>query len=339
MTPLLGRLPDALARARRRYVAERPDLRRRLERPVLSIGNLSVGGRGKTPLVQLLAAWLRDEGWRPAILSRGYGRADVDDGVVVVSDGARMHADLARAGDEPVMLARALPGVAVVVCTNRHLAGRLAEAHLGCTIHLLDDGFQHFMLQRTADLVVVDPEDLAWPRVLPFGRLREPVETLRAADAVLWSGDDELGAAAERLGVPHVFRLVRTPGPLRPGIDGDQPPPPGTRIVALAAIARPEPFVERLRADGYEVAAAMTFRDHHRFTPADVARVRAAIAASGAAGVVTTEKDWMRLLPWRPLGFPVAWRGLSAAVEPFDAFTAWLRGRIGAPPARPEAAA
>jgi tetraacyldisaccharide 4'-kinase len=332
MPPTLGSLSAAAARARRRHVAARPELRRRLRRPVVSVGNLSVGGRGKTPLVQTLAAWLRDQGWQPSILSRGYKRTDPVDGVVVVSDGRRLRADLRRSGDEPLLLARALPGVAVIVCPDRHLAGRVAEAHLGSTIHLLDDGFQHLTLERTVDLVLVDPADLAGEDVLPFGRLREPVDTLRAADAVLWTGDGDLDALATRLGATRVFRALRAPGLLRAGTPGDEPPPPGTRVVAVAGIARPGPFVEALRADGLDVAAELTFPDHHQFSASDLSRVRAALDATGAAGVVTTEKDWVRLLPLRPLGFAIAWRGVSVTVDPFDAFAAWLRGRIGEPP-------
>src|SRR5574341_1720761 len=108
--PLIGHIAGQVALARRRYFTSHPEARRRLVRPVISVGNLSVGGRGKTPTVERLAAWLRDEGWRPAILSRGYGREQRDDGAVVVSDGTRLRADLARAGDEPLVLARALPG-------------------------------------------------------------------------------------------------------------------------------------------------------------------------------------------------------------------------------------
>jgi tetraacyldisaccharide 4'-kinase len=208
------------------------------------------------------------------------------------------------------MLARALPGVAVVVCPDRHLAGRLAEHHLGATVHLLDDGFQHMQLERTVDLVLVDPADERENAVLPFGRLREPIDAVRAADALLWTGEGDPTEAAERLGVAHAFRVVRHPGPLVPGIAGDDPPPSGARVVVACGIARPDSFVESLRADGYDVVAVLAFGDHHRFEAADLARVRARCTATGAAGVITTEKDWMRLLPHRPLGFPLAWRGV-----------------------------
>ena len=329
--PLLAPVSAAVARALRRRVQARPDLRHRLDRPVVSIGNISVGGRGKTPVVQALAGWLRDEGWAPAILSRGYARAVRADGAVVVSDGTRIRADLARAGDEPLMLARALPGVAVVVCPDRYLAGRLAERHLGSTIHVLDDGFQHFALERTVDLVLVDPADELDPGVVPFGRLREPIDAVRAADAVLWTGDGDTTEAAARLGVAQAFRAVRHAGPVRSGVALDQAPPVGTKVLALCGIARPQQFVESLRSDGYEVVSVVALPDHHRFSPGDLARVRSICASAGAAGVITTEKDWMRLLPFRPLGFPVAWRGVSVSIEPFDAFTGWLRPRIGEP--------
>jgi tetraacyldisaccharide 4'-kinase len=99
-------------------------------------------------------------------------------------------------------------------------------------------------------------------------------------------------------------------------------------VVVACGIARPDGFVESLRTEGYDVADVLAFADHHRFGPADLARIRSRCAATGAAGVVTTEKDWMRLLPLRPLGVPVAWRGLSVSIEPFDAFAAWLRPKL-----------
>jgi len=185
----------------------------------------------------------------------------------------------------------------------------------------------------------VGPDDLEPAAVLPFGHLREPLDAARAADAVLWTGTEDEKVAALELGVADVFRVVRHPGPLQPGVPGVEAPPPGTRVVAVTGIARPQPFVDALRADGYDVAGTVRFRDHHRFDAADLARVRAAVDAAGAAGAVTTEKDWMRLLPFRPLGFPVAWRGITARIEPFAPFAGWLRSRIGAPPGTRESAA
>jgi tetraacyldisaccharide 4'-kinase len=326
----ISQLAGQLALARRRFVEARPESRRRLRRPVISIGNLSVGGSGKTPVVQALAGWLRDEGFRPSILSRGYGREDSVDGVVVVSDGTRLCADVARAGDEPMMLARRLAGVAVVVSPDRYLAGVLAEHTLGCDVHVLDDGFQHLRLARDLDLVIVGPEDAAHPSVLPAGRLREPLEALRHADALLWSGAGEPREMASRLGAGEAFALLRTPGPIESEPFCPAGPPPGARVIVLAAIARPERFVQEVRDSGFDVAETVLFRDHHRFTGRDLSRIADRVRTTGAGGVLTTEKDMVRLLRWRPLPFALAWRGVTAAVEPAGEFAAFLRQRLAA---------
>jgi len=215
---------SGLARIRRSAVASTPGAVRRLDRPVVSIGNLVVGGSGKTPLTALVARLLADAGERPAVLSRGYARVAADDGVTVVSDGLRLRADLARAGDEPLLLARSLPGVAVLVCADRFLAGRLAERHLGATVHVLDDGFQHMQLARDVNLLIVDRADVDRPRLLPSGRLREPLSAARAADGVLVTGAEDDEAAqriAERLGVAEWFTLHRDVEPeVEETIDG-----------------------------------------------------------------------------------------------------------------------
>src|SRR5579863_3672687 len=139
----------------------------RLDRPVISVGNLALGGRGKTPLVAHLARLLLAEGERPAILTRGYHRRHREDGVVVVRDAEIIRAGLDESGDEPLMLAESLPGVSVLVSDIRAIAGALAERALGATVHILDDGFQHRALARDVDLVVVTAEDFADRRV-PF---------------------------------------------------------------------------------------------------------------------------------------------------------------------------
>jgi tetraacyldisaccharide 4'-kinase len=323
-----------IALARRRGAGGRPGVRKQLQWPVISVGNLSVGGAGKTPLVGHVVRLLLEAGHRPAVLSRGYARTDPRDGVVVVSDGRQVLATVGASGDEPFMLARQLPGAAVLVSPDRYLAGRLAEHHLGCTVHVLDDGFQHHALDRTADLLIVSEDDLR-DRPLPAGRLREPLEAARAADALLWSGaDDAPAAVAERLGIAAAFRLRRVPGPVQEtGFDTGLPEP-GARVLALAGIARPAAFFQQLQDDGYDVAGELTFRDHHAFSRGDIARIRQALVQSRADGVVTTEKDMVRLLAWRPLPFALAWRGVTAEVEPAGAFRAWLLDALQRSPAR-----
>jgi hypothetical protein len=207
---VLSTIFAAIVRRRRERYAARPDLRRRLRRPVISVGNLAVGGRGKTPLVATLTRLLLEMGERPAILSRGYARRHMADGVVVVRDPSGIRADLDRAGDEPLMLARQLPGASVLASPDRYLAGRLAEHHLGATVHVLDDGFQHLQLDRDVDIVLVGREDVDDPVTLPAGRLREPLDTLIVADAIV-TVDDGIEISDNEPGIP-VFRGRRVLG-------------------------------------------------------------------------------------------------------------------------------
>jgi tetraacyldisaccharide 4'-kinase len=343
----------SVARERRRWYAGRPDWRRRLARPVVSVGNISVGGSGKTPVAALVARVLREAGHRPAILTRGYARAVASDGVTVVSDGQRLLADLDHAGDEPLMLARQLPDVPVLVSSDRYLAGRLAERCFDCTVHVLDDGFQHFGLERDVDLVLLSPEDVDRPLTLPAGRLREPLDVVRTASALI-VGDADDGRAAEigvAVGVRDVFRLRRTldwPRLLEPPAGGARPEA-GTRVLAVAGLARPERFFMGVEAEGWTVAGRVAFRDHHRFTGADMGRIAVAMRTARAELVLTTEKDMVRIETLRPLPVPVAWVPLRVSVEPAQKFSEWLIEQIrsrqqavgslsGQEPARPQVA-
>ena len=156
---MLSALYAHAAARRRRWYDRRPQRRRRLARPVVSVGALAAGGSGKTPLAALVAELLRDAGERPAVLSRGYGRRN-GAGVVVVRDPDGVRAGVDAAGDEPRMLAERLDGVSVVVSRDRYRAGRLAETRLGATVHVLDDGFQHLQLARDLDLLLVRADEL-----------------------------------------------------------------------------------------------------------------------------------------------------------------------------------
>jgi tetraacyldisaccharide 4'-kinase len=317
-----------VARERRRWYARRPDWRRRLARPVVSVGSVSVGGSGKTPAAALVARLLLKAGHRPAILSRGYARAVPSDGVTVVSDRRQVLSDVDHAGDEPLMLARQLPGVPVLVSGDRYLAGRLAEAHFGCTIHVLDDGFQHFELERDVDLVLVSPEDVDRPMTLPSGRLREPIDVVRAASAIIVSDADEVQAAevGQAVGVRDVFRLSRTfDQPRRLDAQhGSVEPAVGARVVAVAAIARPDRYFAALEAEGWTVVGRLAFADHHRFTEADMRSMAAAMWDAQASLVLTTEKDLVRMEPLAPLPMPVAWVPMRVSIDPAETFAAWL---------------
>ena len=190
-------LYGAAATWRRTWYAANPSRRKHLIRPVVSVGNLRVGGSGKTPVVDYIARLLLANGKRPSILSRGYARRDVSPGVTVVSTMDRVVAGVEQAGDEPLMLARNLPGVPVLVGSDRFLSGQFAEREFGVTVHILDDGFQHLRLERDVDLLLVSEDDLH-DRVLPAGWLREPLASAARADAVLVTAG--YAAAAERVG-------------------------------------------------------------------------------------------------------------------------------------------
>lgn len=316
---MISSLYAAIARRRRERYAARPDLRRRLRHPVISIGNLAVGGRGKTPMAAAVARILAGFGERPAILSRGYARAQHEDGVVVVSDRFHIRADVARSGDEPLMLARQLPGVPVLVSPDRYLAGCVAEHHFGTTVHVLDDGFQHLQLERDVDLVIVGREDVEDPRTLPAGRLREPLDVLLAADAILTSDDDvEVRPAEVDIPVFRVRRQTSVPAP-------EERAAPA---LALAGIAAPARFFDELRGAGWNIAGVLKFRDHHVYSRRDVNKIWRDARLRGADQIVTTEKDFVRLLPFRPFAVPVRCVPLTMEPDPLPEFRDWLAASL-----------
>ena len=280
--------------------------------PVISVGNLSMGGSGKTPVVAALARLLRQRGERPVVLTRGYRRRHATEGVLVVSDGQRVLESVERSGDEPQMLARMLPGVPVLVGADRYLAGVFAGRHFAATVSILDDGFQHVQLERDVDLVLVSVDDLN-DRVLPAGHLREPLAAAHLADAVLVSGGEgDVVAVADRLKHPTMFRVNTTYS--RGATNG--------RVVAFAGIARPERFFNALRSLGYDVARELSFPDHHWYRSSDIAAIEAAARDANAPLIVTTEKDAVRC------DLKCAVLSMTAEVEPAAEFEHWLMDRL-----------
>ena len=318
---------------RRRWYETRPEVRRRLRQPVVSVGSLAAGGSGKTPIAADIAAVLVSMGECPALLSRGYRRVDPIDGVVVVSERGVVKADLRQAGDEPLMLAARVADVSVVVAEDRYLAGRLAEERLGASVHLLDDGFQHLSLHRDVDLLVVGDGDLADPRTLPGGRLREPLETSSRADALVVQAADREYARAlgVRLGVGDAFHFVKAMGPARDAADSqEREVPAGTRVLAVAGIAKPQSFVDDLRTSGYDVVDLIQVRDHHPYSRKDVSGIADRAASVEVDYVITTEKDMVRLRLHAPFAFPLLWVPLEVTVQPADQFRSWLTERLAA---------
>ena len=296
-------------------------------RPVISVGNLAVGGRGKTPTVACLAKELLAMGERPAILSRGYARRQPDDGVVVVRDADGIRADLDRAGDEPLMLARQLPGVSVLCCSERYLAGRLAETHLGATVHVLDDGFQHLQLDRDVDLVIVAGEDLADDaRTLPSGRLREPPDALLAADAILATDEAVLARGPSPRHSPfEVFKMRRLMGAPR---SARRQRRQAARVFAVAGIARPRDFFDGLRASGCDAGRdAGVSRSLPLFPP----RPRPGVPGGQGRRRRSRPDDregLVRLLPFRPFPLAVGWVPLTMEPDPLPEFRRWLAGAL-----------
>lgn len=248
---------------------------KRLNGAVVSIGNLSTGGSGKTPFVLLLGELLKARGIKFDVLSRGYGRAT--HGAMAV-DPAGSPRDF---GDEPLLIAQRLQ-VPVFVGESRFEAGRLAEARFGPQLHLLDDGFQHRALARDFDIVLLTPQD-AEDRLLPAGRLREPMRNLRRADVVVVPSD----AAPEKF--PLEGKLVWR---VRRGILPQHVPP---RPVVFCGIARPHNFVRQLRAANIEPAAEAFYHDHHNYREKDIRELLQLKQQSEAGGFLTTEKDAINL--------------------------------------------
>jgi tetraacyldisaccharide 4'-kinase len=247
----------------------------RLHGPVVSVGNLSVGGSGKTPFVILLGDLLKSRNIDFDILSRGYGRKVK--GIALVQPGGSAQ----EYGDEPLLIARKL-GIPVVVGEDRYQAGRFAEQKFGPQLHLLDDGFQHRGLARDFDIVLVTPDD-ARDHLLPKGRLREPLKSLSRADAVVLTS----GASAENFPITDTFVWK-----VRRGILPKNVP---SRPVVFCGIARPQNFVLQLRTAGIEPTAEAFFRDHHAYTEHDVNDLVQLSERSEADGFVTTEKDAVNL--------------------------------------------
>ncbi|MGA2001795.1 MAG: tetraacyldisaccharide 4'-kinase [Terriglobales bacterium] len=248
---------------------------RRLAKPVVSVGNLSVGGSGKTPFVIALGELLKARDIRFDLLSRGYRRKTR--GVLVVEAGGTA----ADFGDEPLLIARRL-GVPVIVGESRYEAGRLAEQRFDAQLHILDDGFQHRALARDFDIVLLTGRDFE-DRLLPSGRLREPLSALRRADAIVLPAEVSYENSALRGKV--LWRMKRR-------IEVASAP---EAPVVFCGIARPEQFFAQVRAAGIRPGAEGVFRDHHAYTRNDVEHLLATRARACADGFVTTEKDAVNL--------------------------------------------
>jgi tetraacyldisaccharide 4'-kinase len=300
---------------------------RRLRWPVVSIGNLSTGGSGKTPLAVALAKLLTERGLRVDVLSRGYSRKSK---IPARVDAGGTAEDF---GDEPLLIAREAH-VPVYVASLRYDAGLLAEAdgaaELSGGVHLLDDGFQHRQLARDADIVLLNRED--WQdRLLPAGNLREPLGAIRRATVVAIPADEaELETELRTWGWEGpIWRLKRTMDV--PLVD--------VPVLAFCGIARPGQFFAGLEAAGLTLAGRKAFSDHHRYSDRDLKSLLASANSAGAGALITTEKDMARFprTTGTLLGnLPIKTARLRVEIEDENAAIEWIAGRIF--PARPRPA-
>ncbi len=294
---------------------------------VVSVGNITAGGTGKTPAVAMLAKWALGEGHRVAILSKGYGGRYKQE-VLEVSDGKHIHADSQVAGDEPVLLARGVSGSPVVISKNRYLAGIYAHKKFDSDFFILDDGFQHLGLERNLNLALIDAsEPFGNAHLLPWGPLREPLSQLERADCLILtrfsrvessqgrgqraesnatgnapgamrSPQETLAFLKEKFPSTPVFCADHIPDKLVFPLSGEAHTPGflrGKRVLAFAGIANPEQFQESLIELGADVVQFKGFRDHYHFEEDEIRELIQMKERIGARYLLTTEKDWMRI--------------------------------------------
>lgn len=273
--------------------------------PVISVGNMTVGGTGKTPCVIMIAQMLRKNGFNPAVISRGYRGASVR-AVNIVSDGGNILLDSQSAGDEPYLIARSLKGIPVITGRKRTDAGRAAINTFNADVLVCDDAMQHRQLFRDINLVLVDSYNAGENNhILPRGRLREPLKEIKRASVVLFTrfdeekgGNDKIMEFISKNKTPF-FTSVHKPKDIIRGDYSDNQPVSGLqgkKIFAFCGIARPDSFKKSLRSSGALISSFEIFPDHHRYGKNDLKEIMSGFIACGADYLVTTEKDAMRLL-------------------------------------------
>ncbi len=273
--------------------------------PTISIGNLTAGGTGKTPLVAAIAKILLDQGEKVCILTRGYGRQNARSRVLV-SDGANVLADADTGGDEPVELARQLGGKAVIIAdADRVAAAKWAREKFGITAFILDDGFQHRRARRNLDIVCIDAtRPCGNGHVIPAGTLRESFKHLSRADAIVVtranmveSTDDLVARLRNRNAAVPIFLASNRIIKLTKLSDPTAEVANVGRVVAFCGLGNPENFFAQLQQDGVEVAATEAFPDHHRYAASDIRQLEKLATKHSAKALVTTAKDAVKLRP------------------------------------------
>jgi tetraacyldisaccharide 4'-kinase len=318
----LAWLYGAGVRARNRRFEDGRIVPVRLDAKVISVGNITVGGTGKTPLVETVARMVIRKGRRVAILSRGYGRSSR--GLTIVSDGSAIRCNVDEAGDEPLMLAKRIPEAVVIVNADRVLAGHEA-IQLGCDTLVLDDGFQHRQLARDLDLVVLDGRHpFGNGRLLPAGPLREPPESLCRAHAVILTRSSEFEYAdalesIRKFTRAPVFQSRHQPQLWR-DLSGCGFPVAhlaGKRAIVFSGIGSPESFESVVSGLGVDRVKSVRFRDHHRFSTSEIRTLEKTARQVSADVLITTEKDAQKIDPaWTD--FPILFLSITLELAPDD---------------------
>lgn len=274
--------------------------------PIISVGNLTLGGTGKTPCVQWVARQILQDRYRVAVVSRGYG-GTLSSAGAIVSDGTKVLLSAQEAGDEPLLHARALPGVPVIIGVDRVRAARRAIEECGAEIVVLDDGFQFWSLQRDLDIVLLD----AWrpfdnEHLLPAGRLREPPTALERAAAIILTRCNtatpseiiETCRTIANLSSAPIFQSNHALSGVRNETTNEVlslDVLKGTPVAALSALANNEQFFQTLQRTGANVVAKLAKRDHHRWSEAEVSNFAHMAQSNGATALITTEKDAVKI--------------------------------------------
>lgn len=319
----LGGLYGAAMKARRGLYRRGWLRAQNLGVPVISVGNLTMGGTGKTPLVEWIAAKLAAENRRVCILTRGYGRANSKQRVIV-SDGTEVLSDAVNAGDEALLLAERLNGrVAVISDADRVSAARWAIQKLGSEVFVLDDGFQNLGLARSLNIVVVDASNPWGNRhLLPAGILREPLRELARADCIVLTRVDDSDQTSEledeisKLSKSPIFHSHTNILSLRPINIASKSPRleevRSAKVAAFCGIGNPRSFFTLLGRNGYQLTHTKTFSDHYTYSQTDIDRVVRDSVAAGAQALLTTSKDEVKL---RSLGFDLPCYAVDIAIE------------------------
>lgn len=314
-----------------RSYRDRPERCVSLPAKVISLGNITVGGTGKTPAACMIAARLQRQGWRVALLNRGY-RSQKERDVGVMSDGTSVLLSAAEGGDEACQMARSLPGIPVLVGRERARSGRLAIERFGAQILVLDDGFQHWQLRRDLDIVLVDATNpFGNGRVLPRGILREPLQHLDRAGLFLLTKCDQVSREDIAAAYAAIRRYNET-APIAESVhrakwclpfsqwqkigarEGGADLPEKSRVVAVSALGNPASFARTVQSMGYELVDEIRYDDHHSYTEKDLTLMKEKAEAAGAV-LVTTEKDAVKIDPLLAIRYDLPLYVLGIALE------------------------